>query len=188
MIFDDLAKLEMSRLIYLLPVAAVAGAWLWFRPAEPSPSEDSSGRGLAVAPPVALTTTGEKTAGSSDGISLAARPTDASPEPPFLVKVHVRRIFTGWQRLDLAEGEIHRKGLRSALRREVEAIKTRLYSDGLFTEGALRKQMLLAAEELGFRPEEARFVVNRSLALSKADKDAEAQEPQRGPVGAPVGF
>jgi len=180
----------MKGIVYLVLVASVAGAWLWFRPAAPLRPENSGVRKFPDLPPPALTTAGEESSGS-DGISLAARPTDASPEPPFLVKVLVRRIFTGWQRLDLAEGEVHRRGLRSALRREVEAIKTRLYSDGLFSEAALRQQMLRAAEELGYRPEEARFVVNRSLALARADKESETPElqtPQRGPVGAPAGF
>jgi len=175
MAFADVRKLEMRYIVYLVPVAAVAGAWLWSRPVAPSPPENSGRRSLAIVSPVTQTTAGEETNGA-DGVSLPARPTDESLEPPFVVKVHIRRIFTGWQRLDLAEGEIHRKGLRSALRREVEAIKTRLYSDGLFTEGALRKQMLRAAEELGYRPEEARFVVNRSLALAKADKESETPE------------
>jgi hypothetical protein len=179
----------MRRLFYIALVTCSAGAWFFFRsPQVSAPLDISSPVGDADVLPVSVSSKTEEAKGGSETISLASAPKE-DLRPPFLVTVLVRRVFAGWQRLDFAEGEVQQKGMRNALRRDVEGIKMRLYSDGFFSETALRKQMLRAAEELGYRPEEARYVVTKVLSLVKAEKDAEGQHHSRRPgMVSPAGF
>lgn len=168
----------MKSVFYIVPLAAVAGVWFFFRdPQTPAPIEQRAGTFVATRP-AGREIVSEESGAEAGAISLTAVAPDEETKPPFLVKVYVRRIFTGWQRLESAEDKLHRSGLRGALVRDVDAIKARLYSDGFFTEAALRKHMLQAAEELGYRPEEARHVVYKVLAVVRAEEAAENPEEQ----------
>ena len=181
----------MKSLFYIVPLAAVAGVWFFFRdPQTPAPIEQRAGTFVASRA-VGLENAAAELGAEAGAIRLKAASPDEEVKPPFLVKVYVRRIFTGWQRLEFAEDKLHRSGLRGALVRDVDAIKARLYSDGFFTEAALRKRMLQAAEELGYRPEEARHVVNKVLAVVRAEeaaKNPQEQYPHRAPAGLPFGL
>ena len=181
----------MKSLFYIVPLAAVAGVWFFFRdPQTPAPIEQRAGTFVA-ARPAGREIVSEESGAEAGAIRLTAVAPDQEIKPPFLVKVYVRRIFTGWQRLEFAEDKLHRSGLRGDLVRDVDAIKARLYSDGFFTETALRKHMLQAAEELGYRPEEARHVVNKVLAVVRAEEAAKNPQEQyrhRAPAGLPFGL
>lgn len=182
----------MKSLIYVVPVLVLAGAWFFYRdvPKAWPPVEQRESKSLA-AQSAGLEDAVAESRPDAGAISLRAASSEDEVKSPFLVKVHVRRIFTGWQRLESAQDKVHRRGLRGALRRDVDAIKARLYSDGLFTETALRKHMLEAAKELGYRPEEARFVVNKVLAVVRAEEAAQNPEPHNphsAPAGLPLGL
>ena len=182
----------MRILLYVVAVAAVAGAWISYRDVpQAGPSVEQRESASLAAPSAGLENAVAESSANAGPISLRARTADDEIEPPFLVKVYVRRIFAGWQRLEFAEDQLHRSGLRGSLVRDVDGIKARLYSDGFFTETALRKHMLRAAEELGYRPEEARFVVNKVLAVVRAEEAAKNPEPlypHRAPEGLPFGL
>lgn len=174
----------MKTLFYIAAAAALVGVWFYLREPEIGAGNPPATAKVPVsAPGAALMSAAPAEAVSKPaGIDLPEELAD-EPRPPFPVKVYVRRIFEGWQRLEFAEGHVQQRGLRRELRKEVEAIKTYLYSDGLFTEGALRSQMLRAADELGFKAEEARFVVNRVLSLAREDKELREQERKSSSAG-----
>jgi len=160
----------MKILFCIAAVFVFVGAWVHFRQSPEAPPSLDSRR---VSKPTALTPVSPPENGN-ETLNLVSSGAAGEMRPPFAVKVSAGRLFSGWRQLQFAEDDVEQKGLRRYLRREVEAIRARLHSDGFFSEGAVRKHILKAAEELGHRPDEARYVVNQVLSLAKADKEPEA--------------
>jgi hypothetical protein len=87
---------------------------------------------------------------------------------PFLIKSKMRQIIGEWKTLAAARSHGDRNAAWTKINLAVQAIKERLHADGMFGADAMRSSMLAAAEELGYRREQAAHLID---AVLDGDKD-----------------